>query len=408
MIDKYVNSKKIIGSIIKLNRINKNISQKQLSKGICVPSYLSRIENGELLPSEDVISVIFDRLGLKFYDSDEFLLKGKKYLNDFFTNLNYNEFDYTNKLFDNLEKDEDKYIASPLILDYFLAKLARYSSTPNRDKFEYSKNMILSSFDLLTAKQKYIYNFYAGIDILILSNNKIHGKQFIQEALSLKETGHCYFWLSYAYRIENNPIKAYDSINKALDLYVAEGNIISIMSSYEKIAEVYFMLDNYSDAINYLEISLNMAKKFKNIYFLEHLNSILAWAYYRLNDFNKALEYLSYNKGLIDHRLIIPDSVIESLIYFSLENKELLNKAILNLNNPKTIQHIGEHNSKLIYDLFKLFIEDNNYNKNPLWGNLLSEINTNITKLVELKKVFNELLKNYYIINRRYKDALFL
>ena len=67
-----------------------------------------------------------------------------------------------------------------------------------------------------------------------------------------------------------------------------------------------------------------------------------------------------------------------------------------------------EHNSKLIYDLFKLFIEDNNYNKNPLWGNLLSEINTNITKLVELKKVFNELLKNYYIINRRYKDALFL
>ena len=268
--------------------------------------------------------------------------------------------------------------------------------------------MILSSFDLLTAKQKYIYNFYAGIDILILSNNKIHGKQLIQEALSLKETGHCYFGLSYAYRIENNPIKAYDSINKALDLYVAEGNIISIMSSYEKIAEVYFMLDNYSDAINYLEISLNMAKKFKNIYFLEHLNSILAWTYYRLNDFNKALEYLSYNKGLIDHRLIIPDSVIESLIYFSLENKELLNKAILNLNNPKTIQHIGEHNSKLIYDLFKLFIEDNNYNKNPLWGNLLSEINTNITKLVELKKVFNELLKNYYIINISYKDALLL
>ena len=58
--------------------------------------------------------------------------------------------------------------------------------------------------------------------------------------------------------------------------------------------------------------------------------------------------------------------------------------------------------------LEELFIEDNNYNKNTLWGNLLSEINTNITKLVELKKVFNELLKNYYIINRRYKDALFL
>ena len=89
----------------------------------------------------------------------------------------------------------------------------------------------------------------------------------LNEVLSYKESGHCYFWLSYSYRIENNPIKAYDSIQKALNLYVSEGNIISIMDTYEKFAEVYFMLDNYSDAINYLEISLNMAKKLFNFIF---------------------------------------------------------------------------------------------------------------------------------------------
>ncbi|WP_449390365.1 hypothetical protein ACUN07_04210 [Clostridium sp. ETTB3] len=50
--------------------------------------------------------------------------------------------------------------------------------------------------------------------------------------MSYKETGHCYFELSYAYRIENNTIKAYYSIKKELDLYVAEGNIIIIMSCY--------------------------------------------------------------------------------------------------------------------------------------------------------------------------------
>lgn len=83
MIDIYNNNKKIIGSIIKFNRINNNISQKQLSKGICVPSYLSRIENGELLPSEDVLSIIFNRLGLEFNDSPEFISKGNSYLKDF-------------------------------------------------------------------------------------------------------------------------------------------------------------------------------------------------------------------------------------------------------------------------------------------------------------------------------------
>ena len=408
MIDTYGNNKKLIGSIIKFNRLNKNISQKELSKGICVPSYLSRIENGELHPSEDVISVIFNRLGLDFNDSKEFIEEGIECLKEFFDNLNYNEFDYTNKLFDQLEKNEDKYITSPLIIEYFLAKLARYSSTQNRDKFESSKNMILSSFDLLTNTQKFIYNFYVGLDLLILSNNKLLGKNLIQEALSYKETGHCYFWLSYAYRIENNPIKAYDSIQKALNLYVAEGNIISIMSTYEKFAEVYFMLDNYSDAIHYLEMSLNMAKKFNNNYFIEHINSILAWTYYRLNDYEKSLKYIKCNMGLIDHRIIIPDSIIESLIYFSLNDKNSLKKSISQLKDANSIQHIGEDLANLIYELFTFFINNDDYMKNLIWEDLLIKIIKNIKKLVELKKVFTSLLKNYYITNRRYKDALYL
>ena len=408
MIDTYSNNKKLIGSIIKFNRINKNISQKELSKGICVPSYLSRIENGELHPSEDVISVIFNRLGLDFNDSKEFIKEGTEYLKEFFDNLNYNEFDYTNKLFDQLEKNEDKYITSPLIIEYFLAKLARYSSTPNRDKFENSKNMILLSFDSLTNTQKFIYNFYVGLDLLILSNNKLLGKNLIQEALIYKETGHCYFWLSYAYRIENNPIKAYDSIQKALDLYVAEGNIISIMSTYEKFAEVYFMLDNYSDAIHYLKISLNMAKKFHNNYFIEHINSIIAWTYYRLNDYKKSLEYIKCNTGLIDHRIIIPDGVIEPLIYFSLNDKKSLKRSICRLKDANSFQHLGKDLSNLIYELFIFFINNDDYMKSLIWEDLLIKIINSIKKLVELKKVFTSLLKNYYITNRRYKDALYL
>ena len=75
-----------------------------------------------------------------------------------------------------------------------------------------------------------------------------------------------------------------------------------------------------------------MAKKFKNIYFIEHINSILSWSYYRLNDYEKSLEYLNYNTGLIDHRIIIPDTIIKSLIYFSLGDKTSLNAIINHLN----------------------------------------------------------------------------
>ena len=151
---KYKDNKKIIGSIIKFNRINQNMSQKALSKGICVASYLSRIESGDLIPSEEVISIIFTRLGLSFNDSEEFLEKGIASLKLFFDKLHFNEFDLTNKLFNELESQENDYITSPLVIDYFLAKLARYCSTPNREKFESSKSLLHSSFELLSPQQK--------------------------------------------------------------------------------------------------------------------------------------------------------------------------------------------------------------------------------------------------------------
>lgn len=405
---KYKDNKKIIGSIIKFNRINQNISQKALSKGICVASYLSRIESGELIPSEEVISIIFNRLGLTFNDSEDFLEKGTARLKLFFDKLHFNEFDLTNEIFNELESQENDYITSPLVIDYFLAKLARYCSTPNREKFESSKSLLHSSFELLSPQQKFLYNFYVGVDELNLSQDKSIGKNLIEQALNYKDNGHCYFWLSYAYRIENNPIKSYDCIKKALDLYVAEGNIISIMSCYEKIAEVHFMLDNYSDAIKYLKISLSIAEKLSNKYFIEHLNSIISWAYYRLKDYSTSLSYLRNNTGLVDHRMLVPDSITESLIYFSLNNKDLLKESIQKLKNAQSLEHINEDLANRIYTLFNLYIKDDAYLKNPTWENLLIYIIDSMHKLVELKKVFITLLKEYYIYNRKYKDALFL
>lgn len=405
---KYKDNKKIIGSIIKFNRINQNISQKTLSKGICVASYLSRIESGDLIPSEEVISIIFNRLGLTFNDSEEFLEKGTARLKLFFDKLHFNEFDLTNEIFDELESQENDYTTSPLVVDYFLAKLARYCSTPNREKFDSSKNLLHSSFELLSPQQKFLYNFYVGVDELNLAQDKSIGKNLIEEALNYKDNGHCYFWLSYAYRIENNPIKSYDCIKKALDLYVAEGNIISIMSCYEKIAEVHFMLDNYSDAIEYLKISLSIAEKLNNKYFIEHLNSIISWAYYRLKDYSTSLTYIKNNTGLVDHRMLVPDSITESLIYLSLNNKDLLKESIQKLKNAQSLEHINEDLANRIYKLFNLYIKDDDYLKNPLWENLLIYIIDSMHKLVELKKVFITLLKEYYIYNRKYKDALFL
>ena len=52
---------KIVGSLIKLNRLNQKMSQAALCEGICVSSYLSKIENGEVMPSLEMIELLFEQ-----------------------------------------------------------------------------------------------------------------------------------------------------------------------------------------------------------------------------------------------------------------------------------------------------------------------------------------------------------
>lgn len=53
-----------LGQLIKLERQRQNIKQEALAIGICVPSYLSRIENGLVIPSEDIKHHILMRLNI--------------------------------------------------------------------------------------------------------------------------------------------------------------------------------------------------------------------------------------------------------------------------------------------------------------------------------------------------------
>ncbi|WP_313894654.1 helix-turn-helix domain-containing protein [Psychrobacillus sp.] len=54
-----------LGFIIKQERLNQNIKQTVLAKGICSTSYLSKIENNSTVPSEEVKNLLLNRLNLE-------------------------------------------------------------------------------------------------------------------------------------------------------------------------------------------------------------------------------------------------------------------------------------------------------------------------------------------------------
>ncbi len=57
-----------IGLLIKMARIQQNMKQVSLAKGICSTSYLSKIENNQTIPSEDVLQLLLERLDLDYED----------------------------------------------------------------------------------------------------------------------------------------------------------------------------------------------------------------------------------------------------------------------------------------------------------------------------------------------------
>ncbi|MEA5016518.1 MAG: helix-turn-helix transcriptional regulator [Candidatus Limiplasma sp.] len=81
----------LLGLLIKRNRLAQNLSQESLCKGICVVSYLSKIETGQVVPSPEIIDQLFRALGLAFERDEAFLSAYRSLLKDFFDRFFHQE-----------------------------------------------------------------------------------------------------------------------------------------------------------------------------------------------------------------------------------------------------------------------------------------------------------------------------
>ena len=65
--------KKVTGFIIRRERMRRDWSQDGLCRGICAASYLSKIEQGRVEASEDILRLLYERLSLPWYGGESAL-----------------------------------------------------------------------------------------------------------------------------------------------------------------------------------------------------------------------------------------------------------------------------------------------------------------------------------------------
>ncbi|EPD50655.1 hypothetical protein HMPREF1210_02625 [Paenisporosarcina sp. HGH0030] len=290
-----------IGLLIKMSRIQQNMKQVTLAKGICSTSYLSKIENNQTVPSEDVLQLLLERLNLDYEDlsteeETEFLSELYHLYKDAIINRNkeeilekLNSFKERNFLF----KEETNFFTYNL----YLFRLFLITETEQ----EILKNL-MEALDQMSEnfdeRQHFLFKFNCGI--------LLHVEQYYKESLSYLEyclelltAFHLEDWeiadfynvLSISYLANNHFLNTIEYSTKALNFY--KDNLIfkRAIDCYIVIGISQTMTAKYKSA----EESYLFAKKLTNDLKLREYEGIitqnLGFLYAQKNNHIKAIEY---------------------------------------------------------------------------------------------------------------------
>lgn len=343
-----------IGDRIRFFRISQNILQDELASGIISVSYLSKIENNQVLPSIEVIDLLCKRLGIKFIDYEQPTLKQNLF--DWYRLLIDKEKDKAKEIFITLEDEMKQTQDSIQLMYYMLFKLRYHLMLMEIDKAREYIEKINELIDIFTDDMKYYYYKFMGL---------------------------------YQYLLEN--------YQEAFDYYKrAEKIIFSIVFEKWEEADLFYALALTSSRLWKVPICINYAQQALDIYQANYnyrrsseCQILLGISYQRIGEFeksetsfklaNKIANTLGDNrlKGLVEHNLGCLMSVqkrpVEAIEHFinSLnyhDNMYLNSKlnAIYELVKEYYFMKEYEQGLKWIDNGLELVVKDNGYHEYEL------------------------------------------
>lgn len=404
-----------IGLLIKLSRIQQNMKQVTLAKGICSTSYLSKIENNQTVPSEDVLQLLLERLHLDYEDlSTE---QEVKFLSDLYAlykeaiiernkeeivkHLAY----YTERNF--LFKDEQNFYTYKLYL------LRLYLITDPSGDLCQSLIIALSQMeDNFDKKQTFLFNLNKGL-YYYLEKDFSTSLQSFEVSLSLITNFHLedweladfYYTISVSYLSHNYILNTIEYATKSLNIY----KDILVFSRAIDCYLVIGIANNRNSNFKNAEESFLLAKKLiKDLKLYKHnsiVNHNLGSLFAIQGQSEKAIEYykesLKNSEDTYDYLLTVLSIIIE---YSKLNKVEELLVWCEKGISLVTSESSPDYQSFLYH--FQIYQHLNNHDSE------IEMILINSIKHFELIKEYNYAYKysivlgDYYAKNRKYKNSV--
>lgn len=108
----------LLGALIRKERLKQNFSQEGLCKGICVVSYLSKIEKGRADASQEIISALLERLGIVYEADPDFLKHAGELVEQLYEKM-YN-YALQGEDLEEIQREWERYLSSKYMLDAML------------------------------------------------------------------------------------------------------------------------------------------------------------------------------------------------------------------------------------------------------------------------------------------------
>ena len=164
----------MLGHLIKTERLKQNISQEALCKGICAPSYLSKIENDRVQCSEEIYGQLFAALNIEYVADSALLKRFDAAWSGLWKSHVFGRYDDVDKNHEELALICGKLTYSPKIIDVHIALCFLGAKTESREALDalrlyrpsFSPRQEFYYLYFLARKHKYLAEYAKAAEIL--------------------------------------------------------------------------------------------------------------------------------------------------------------------------------------------------------------------------------------------------
>lgn len=210
--------KKVTGFIIRRERMRRDWSQDGLCRGICAASYLSKIEQGRVTASEDILRLLYERLSLPWYGGESAMSGLSERLDELYELAYSGEFKALNAAVTALREEKPELLLSPAAADIsVLSEIAAWRG---------------EGADIDEAMEQYLAP--RGLALLRLMQDRD------AEAAAICPSALCSYWAGVAqYESGRSYTAAVENLQRAYSLAAGEGRARLMMLSRAYIGNCY-------------------------------------------------------------------------------------------------------------------------------------------------------------------------